>query len=49
MEITSELMDKVRNAESPEELLKIAKENFAFISLEDAKMIYSVLHSKKED
>lgn len=44
MEITSELMNKVRNAESPEEILKIAKENFAFISLDDAKMIYDTLH-----
>lgn len=48
MEITSELMDKVRNAASPEELLQIAKENDANISLADAQMIYSVLHSKKD-
>jgi len=48
MEITSELMDKVRNAESPEELLKIARENDANISLADAQMIYSVLNSKKK-
>ncbi len=48
MDITSELMNKVRNAESPEELLEIAKENEANISLDDAKMIYSVLHSKKD-
>ncbi len=44
MEITSELMNKVRNAESPEEILKIAKENFAFISIDDAKMIYEALN-----
>lgn len=48
MDITSELMDKVRNAKSPEELLEIAKENDADISIADAQMIYSVLHSKKE-
>lgn len=48
MDITSELMDKVRNAESPEELLEIAKENDANISLTDAKMIFSVLNSKKD-
>lgn len=46
MEITSELMDKVRNAESAEELLEIAKENEADISLADAQMIYTVLHEK---
>ena len=44
MEITSELMDKVRNAESPEELLQIAKENDADISLADAQMIFSAAH-----
>lgn len=48
MEITSELMDKVRNAQSPEELLEIAKENDAFISLADAQMIFSVLHGNNK-
>lgn len=49
MDITSELINKVRNAESPEELLEIAKENDAFISLKDAKMIYSALHEKDDE
>ena len=48
MENTSELMDKVRNAESPEELLQIARENDANISLADAQMIFSVLHGNKK-
>lgn len=47
MEITSELIDKVKNAESPEELLQIAKENDANISIEDAKMIFSATHGNK--
>ena len=47
MDITSELMDKVRNAGSPEELLEIAKENDANISIADAQMIFSVLHGKQ--
>ncbi len=48
MNITSELINKVKNAESPEELIEIAKENDANISLKDAQMIFSALHEKNE-
>ena len=47
MEITSELMKKVRKAETPEEIQKIAKENNADISLESAKMIFATLQAGK--
>ncbi len=47
MEITSELMKKVKKAESPEEIQKIASENNAEISLENAKMIFAALQAGK--
>lgn len=49
MNITSELIKRVRNAESPEELIEIAKENDAHISLKDAQMIFSTLHEKDNE
>lgn len=47
MEITSELMKKIKNAESPEEIMEIAKENDAEITLENAQMIYTALNAGK--
>ncbi len=49
MEITSELIKKIKNAESPRELVEIARENDADISLKDAEMIFSALLEKKDD
>ncbi|MGN0614435.1 MAG: hypothetical protein ACI4JB_11125 [Porcipelethomonas sp.] len=43
MDITSELIQNVRNAESPEQLLEIARANDANISLADAQMIFSAM------
>lgn len=48
MEITSELMNKIKKAQTPEELLQVAKENDANISLEDAKMIFSIIQNSKK-
>ena len=46
MDITSELIEKVRNAESAEQLVEIARANDADISLADAEMIYSAMQER---
>ncbi len=43
MEITFELMEKIKNVETPEEIVQIAKESFTFISLEEAEKIFKML------
>ena len=49
MEITTELINMVKNAESPEEILKIAQENDAPITLENAKMIFMTLQNSNKN
>ena len=48
IEITSELMDAFRKAESAEEIVEIARENGVEASAEDAKVAYAAFHGAGE-
>ena len=45
MTITNELIYTVQNAKSPEEFVKIAKDNDAIISIENAKMLFMAIQA----
>ena len=49
MTITNELIYTVKNAESPEELFKIARDNDAPITIENAKMIFMAIQAAHQN
>ena len=47
MTITNELIYTVQNAKCPEDFVKIAKDNDAIISIENAKMLFMAIQALK--
>ncbi len=46
--MNKELIEKARQADSPEEIMKIAEENDIYMVKEEAEMIYKQLHTSGE-
>ncbi len=46
--MNQELIEKARQAASPEEIMKIAEENDIYMVKEEAEMIYKQLHTNSE-
>lgn len=49
MTITNELIYTVQNAKSPEEILRIAKECDAPITIENAKMVFMAIQAAHQN